>query len=85
MIWSDRRTAYGGARVQVFTPARPAVPFPAHVRNIATFENLTQFSTGIMQVIVKGAFVVRNEQLVAGVTVAAHGSVTIRQRRLPNV
>ena len=54
-------------RVQVGADADLTLFDPARVRDVATFQNPTQFSTGIVHVIVNGTFVVRNEQLVAGV------------------
>lgn len=54
-------------RVQVGADADLTLFDPARVRDVATFENPLQFSTGIVHVMVNGTFVVRNEQLVDGV------------------
>jgi dihydroorotase len=54
-------------RVQVGADADLTVFDPARVIDAATFENPTQYSVGIMHVLVNGAFVVRGEQLISGV------------------
>ena len=55
-------------RVQVGADADLTVFDPARVIDVATFENPTQYSVGIVHVLVNGTFVVRGEQLVSGVT-----------------
>jgi imidazolonepropionase-like amidohydrolase len=54
-------------RVQVGADADLAVFDPARVLDVATFESPTQYSAGIVHVLVNGTFVVREEQLVRGV------------------
>jgi N-acyl-D-aspartate/D-glutamate deacylase len=54
-------------RVQVGADADLAVFDPARVIDVATFENPTQYSAGIVHVMVNGTFVVRGEELVRGV------------------
>ena len=53
-------------RVQVGADADLAVFDAARVIDRATFENPTQFSAGIVHVLVNGVFVVRGEELVPG-------------------
>ena len=55
-------------RVQVGADADLTVFDPARVLDMATFENPTQYSVGIVHVLVNGTFVVRSEQVVTGVT-----------------
>jgi N-acyl-D-aspartate/D-glutamate deacylase len=54
-------------RLQVGADADLTVFDPARVLDVATFENPTQYSVGIVHVLVNGTFVVRGEQLVSGV------------------
>lgn len=54
-------------RVQVGADADLTIFDPARVLDIATFENPTQYSAGIVHVMVNGTFVVRGEQLMSGV------------------
>ena len=54
-------------RVQVGADADLAVFDSARVIDVATFENPTQYSAGIVHVMVNGTFVVRGEELVRGV------------------
>lgn len=54
-------------RVQVGADADLTIFDPGRVLDVATFENPTQFSAGIVHVLVNGTFVVRGEQLVTGV------------------
>jgi N-acyl-D-aspartate/D-glutamate deacylase len=54
-------------RVKVGADADLTLFDPARVRDVATFENPLQFSTGIVHVIVNGTFVVRNQKLVKDV------------------
>jgi N-acyl-D-aspartate/D-glutamate deacylase len=54
-------------RVQVGADADLTVFDPARVIDVATFENPTQYSAGIVHVLVNGTFVVRGEQLVSDV------------------
>jgi N-acyl-D-aspartate/D-glutamate deacylase len=54
-------------RVQVGADADLTVFDAARVIDAATFENPTQYSVGIVHVLVNGTFVVRGEQLVSGV------------------
>jgi imidazolonepropionase-like amidohydrolase len=54
-------------RVQVGADGDLTVFDPARVIDVATFENPTQYSVGIVHVLVSGTFVVRGEQLVSGV------------------
>ena len=54
-------------RLQAGADADIAVFDPARVADRATFENPTQFSEGIVHVLVNGTFVVRGERLVGGV------------------
>lgn len=54
-------------RVQVGADGDLTVFDPARVIDAATFENPTQYSVGIVHVLVNGTFVVREEQLVNGV------------------
>jgi N-acyl-D-aspartate/D-glutamate deacylase len=56
-----------GGRVQVGADADLTVFDPARVIDVATFENPTQYSAGIVHVLVNGTFVVRGEQLVSAV------------------
>ena len=60
-------TMKGKGRVQVGADADLTLFDPTRVRDVATFENPTQFSTGIVHVIVNGTFVVRDERTVDGV------------------
>ncbi|MDB4876691.1 MAG: dihydroorotase [Gemmatimonadetes bacterium] len=55
-------------RVQVGADADLTVFDPAHVIDLATFEQPAQYSDGIPYVMVNGTFVVRKDQLVNGVT-----------------
>ena len=54
-------------RVQAGADADLTIFDPARVLDAATFENPTQYSIGIVHVLVNGTLVVRDEQLVAGV------------------
>lgn len=54
-------------RVQVGMDADLTLFDPARVIDAATYENPAQYSIGIVHVLVNGTFVVRGEQLVAGV------------------
>lgn len=54
-------------RLQVGADADLTVFDPARVMDVATFENPTQYSVGIVHVLVNGTFVVRGEQLVSAV------------------
>src|SRR5918999_4756795 len=69
-------------RVQVGADADLTVFDPARVIDVATFENPTQYSAGIVHVLVNGTFVVRGEQLVGGVAPgrAVRGRVAGRPR-----
>lgn len=67
-------------RVQVGADADLTIFDPARVLDAATFENPTQYSVGIVHVLVNGTFVVRDEQLVTGV---APGRAIRRTSRNP--